>query len=841
MPSLARSILAGIICVSAAATAIGADRQPVGSLSGKIVYLHSGHGWSASGVGGTWQTQRPETFEVVEDLTNHDFVTIQAEHLWNAGATIVPLRPIGHQTREFVVDNDDPGVSFLGSWFDSAQPVFFGAAGDVPYRFAFTTPTETAVARYQPSLDAPGKYPVYAWTLGGSNRVEQVYRIIHSGGATEVTVDHRLVGGGLVYLGTFHFESDGTAAVEISNRSDDTGVVIADMIRFGNGMGDIDRGAGPSGMPRHDEAALYWIETHRGIGAPDSAIRTSSSDLVATVSAPTRWSTHMNLEAAGDLHDRVFLSHHSNAAGGTARGVIALLNGNNNPATETPNQFTLALRLASEVNDDMVAQDGRFEHDWGARTVLLLDRTDFEFGEISNLIINDEFDATIVERAFHDNQLDAELLRDARVNHAMARATVQGLIRYFDDVDPDRAASVMPPPPVEAVSAVALVDGSVLLLWDRPDANEWAGDEPTAYVIERSDSGFGFGDPVTIDGADTTLALLPPDTNDTRHYRISARNDGGESRPSKVVSVTPDPTKSRVLIVDSFDRIDRRTNVREPYFAGIIDRVIPDRQNARSYAASIAAAIDALGIAVDTVAATHVEWDVVRLRDYRAALWMLGNDGPDESALNAAELHAAEMYLALDGGLIIAGSNATRRMGESGAGAAFLANALGVTCIGESAATSVSGEIGFALEGISATIGGVFNLDPLESLLAFPTTDGVLSYSSPSGTAGIFNPGLLAGGAFTLGFPVEAIADQNERSQLLGAALTAMGVSACAADWNADGTLDGFDITTYVGSLETDRAGTDLDADGEQTFLDLIHYLQIFEEGCTGGTSQTIR
>ncbi|MEO1129891.1 MAG: hypothetical protein AAFX05_09335, partial [Planctomycetota bacterium] len=198
MALFARCVLLLGAVALAAATATAADRQPVGSLSGKIVYLHSGHGWTASGAGGTWQTQRPETFEIVEDLTNHDFVTIQAEHLWNAGATIVPLRPIGHQTREFVLDNDDPGVTFNGSWFDSAQPTFFGTPGDVPYRFAFASPTETAVARYQPSLDTPGAYPVYAWTLGGTNRVEQVYRVMHTGGATEVTVDHRLVGGGLV-------------------------------------------------------------------------------------------------------------------------------------------------------------------------------------------------------------------------------------------------------------------------------------------------------------------------------------------------------------------------------------------------------------------------------------------------------------------------------------------------------------------------------------------------------------------------------------------------------------------------------------------------------------------
>ena len=66
---------------------------------------------------------------------------------------------------------------------------------------------------------------------------------------------------------------------------------------------------------------------------------------------------------------------------------------------------------------------------------MTLDRDDIEFGEINNQYINDEFDATIVEVAFHDNKEDAELMRDPRVRDAIARATYQGLIKYFRAVD----------------------------------------------------------------------------------------------------------------------------------------------------------------------------------------------------------------------------------------------------------------------------------------------------------------------------------------------------------------------------------------------------------------------
>ena len=48
--------------------------------------------------------------------------------------------------------------------------------------------------------------------------------------------------------GTYYFDKGSEGYVDISNRSDSPdSVVVADMIRFGNGMGDIDRGGGVSG------------------------------------------------------------------------------------------------------------------------------------------------------------------------------------------------------------------------------------------------------------------------------------------------------------------------------------------------------------------------------------------------------------------------------------------------------------------------------------------------------------------------------------------------------------------------------------------------------------------
>jgi hypothetical protein len=182
-------------------------RQPTGALTGKTVFTVGGHGFVAFDNGTTqgWHTQRGEVSgtEMVEDLGNQDQMTFYANYLWNAGATVVPLRPVGYQPNEYIIDNDDANVTYTGSWSNSTSTIFYGSPGDVPYRYASTSASQTATARYTPNITVAGFYPVYAWARNGSDRVNQLYRVTHSGGTTDVRVNHRRVGNGYVYLGMY--------------------------------------------------------------------------------------------------------------------------------------------------------------------------------------------------------------------------------------------------------------------------------------------------------------------------------------------------------------------------------------------------------------------------------------------------------------------------------------------------------------------------------------------------------------------------------------------------------------------------------------------------------------
>jgi len=808
------------ITLSAAAGLTPVGTQPLGGLSGKIVYAHAGHGYTAAtgagGAGGTgvWSFQRGLDLGMVEDLGNQDQMTFLVDYLFRAGATVVPLRPVGYQPNEVVLDNDDPGVSFSGVWTDSTNPVFFGSAGDIPYRYASTSPTETAVATYRPDLPVAGFYPVYAWTHYGSDRAaDQLYRVNHAGGSTEVTINHRRVGDGLVYLGTYYFEAGTAGSVEISNRSSEAGrIVVADMIRFGNGMGDIARGTTPqiSGRSREDEAGLYWIEWHvsRSQGIPVSEYRNATNnDRDATVSLSPRYAEYMNRQQDGSLSDRVFVSYHSNAAGG--RGVLGLYNGNNTPSTATPNQLLLAQRLGQEVNDDLVAQNGQFEHNWFNRgTNVTLDRSDIEFGEINNTYINNEFDATIVEVAFHDNQLDAELMRDPKVRDAAARATYQGLVKYFNVVDAGATPLAMLPGRVPTVRAEAVGPGSLTITWTAPAANSYNGDAPTGYRIYGSTNGYGFdGGTYVAGGATTTFTFTGlSDAEGAYFFKVAAVNAGGEGAASEVVAAIPGNHQRQILIVNGFDRLTRQLNPTQAVPGGQAVRVRPRQSNSFDYSVQIAASIEANAphARVDTASNEMVANGAVPLANYAAVMWILGEESTADKTFDAAEQAAVTSYLAAGGKLFVSGAEIGWDLQAQGGGAAFYNNVLKASYVADAAGGySAAGAAGSIFEGISLTFdnGALFyNVNFPDRIAATGGATLAMSYTAPgSGGAAIQYADPSTGGrVVNMGFPFETITTAARRAAVMDRVLGYFDLYFTpTGDFDSSGRVDGLDFLAW--------------------------------------------
>ncbi len=755
----------------AAAGLVPVGAQPEGALSGKVVYLHGGHGITNSGSG--WGYQRPLLLDMVEDHGNQDQMSELAEYLWNAGATVVPLRPVGHQLNEAIVDNDDAGVTFTGSWSNSTSPIYFGDAGDVPYRFASTSLTETATAQYRPDLPEAGFYPVYAWARPGTDRAtDQLYRVHHSGGATEVKVNHQMVGNGLVYLGTFYFDEGTEGYVEISNKSSEAGkVVIADMIRFGNGMGDIVVGGTVSGESRENEAALYWLQWHveHSQGISISNVGTS------TVSAPNRYATFMNQQGAGSLSDRVYISYHSNAGGG--RGTVGLHNTASGGAT--PNQLLLAQLTGKQINDDLVAQNGQFTANWFNRGNNITYQADFNYGEINNSVINNEFDATIIEVAFHDNATDAQLLRDPKVREAVAKATTQSLVDYFRAVDGATTPDIDAPPTVASLSGESNLPGQVTLQWTAGTPSSYAGGAPTGYMVYASTGGYGFdGGTYVAGGATTTHTLTGLTPGETYYFRVVAVNGGGASAGSEVVAVRPSASAERVLIVNGFDREDNSMVEKEQYRNSATqtsDRVRLYGGNTRDYVIEVATAIRAAGSAAAIASASNeaVATGAVDLADYDAVIWIGGTESSKDQSLSPAEQSAVAAYLSAGGKLFISGAEIAWDLDNLNNGRSFYNNSLKADYVADDAGThSAAGVAGSIFDGLSLQFddgSAAFDIAFPDVIAPLGGATSALAYNGGTGgAAGIQHSAPGAGQQLVvLGFPFESLTGSGNQGDVM--------------------------------------------------------------------------
>jgi len=676
-----------------------AVRQVSGALAGRIIFMNGGHGWAWKDT--TWALGRPLLQGMNEDYGNVDQMTLFAYYCFNAGATVVPMRPVGNQTNEVVLDNTSASVVWTGAWTDSSSAVYFGSAGATPYRFATAGDTETATASYVPTIPRRGFYPVYTWALNGANRINQLYRILHAGGEALVRVPHYLVGNGWVYLGTYFFEqghNPARGAVVVGNLNDKdraSGVVIADAIRFGNGMGDADRGGGVSTYPREEEASRYWIQRSLGQGQSVSIYDVSGlSDDSDNVGAPIRMAVEMNREEEGNMFKRLYVSFHSNAGG--SRGVLGLYN---NPAlstnvaknSNTPNQLRLAQLLGAEVNNDLTSTPSSLlETAWYNRgTSVTFARSDYAFGEINNNIISNEFDATIVEVAFHDDASDAKLMRDPKVRNWVARACYQGVIRYMNQFD-GGSLVFLPEPPVNV--RVVATNGSALLAWAAPVAQAGSG-TATSYVVYASTNGYGFGPLMEVTNTFAVVSCVEPGT--AVYFRVSAVNAGGESMPSETVGCRPplQTGSSRILYVNGFSRFERGLNLRQTPLAGAyrppghdansgtIDRVLPRQVNAFDYVVPHGQAIAAASLMpFDSCQVQAVTNGLVQLTNYQIVIWGAGNQSTADRTFNAVAQQRVAEFRANCGHLMVSGAEVAwdlgRATGPSASDRTFLSNQL---------------------------------------------------------------------------------------------------------------------------------------------------------------------
>ena len=537
------------------------------------ISLWASHGIYYDSKKGRWKWQRPNLFGTTEDLfTQTIVVPYLIPMLERAGAVVYTPRERDWQKNEVIVDNDGnrgyveddgrerwttaPGKAFAmhgGSYRDGENPFAGGTARQVK---AIKKGAESW-ASYQPTVPQAGRYAVYVsyQTVEGSVS-DAKYIVVHKGERTVYRVNQQMGGGTWVYLGTFDFDKGDSEnnRVIVTNTSAERGIVTTDAVRFGGGMGNIQRGGSVSGMPRCLEGARYaaqWAgapySVYGGRGGADDY-----ADDINTRSNMTNWlaggSVYVPTLEGKNVPIELSLAVHSDAGYSTAAdsiiGSLAICttnfnDGRLNSGISRMASHDFAEALLSGLQRDITAQYGK----WTRR--YLWDRN---YSETRR----PEVPSAIIETMSHQNFADMRRGLDPNFRFTMARSLYKTILRYVSRGH--ERPYVVQPLPVNNFRIERAGTGKLRLTW-LPVKDELEPTAvPTAYNVYVAEDGRGFDNGHIVTGTSYTLEVR---SGVVYQFRVAAVNRGGESFPSETLAacLSDDPHARDVLVVNGFKRL----------------------------------------------------------------------------------------------------------------------------------------------------------------------------------------------------------------------------------------------------------------------------------------------
>lgn len=569
-------------------------------LSGRHIALWQSHGRYYEEKTERWEWQRSATHTTVEDLYTQSYVLpFLIPMLENAGACVMTPRERDIQSWEVICDNDPtfqgdrPGKTRrsgryreTGMWTEAGSGFADTKAVYSVYENPFTAGTsrmcEVVVgeehsrvsAVWRPEIPESGDYAVYISYKSFSNSTtDAVYTVHHQGGESVFHVNQRMAGGTWVYLGTFPFLEGDDGYVRLTNRSSAEGLVSADAVKFGGGMGKIERGGTLSGYPAYMEGALYNMQWG---GFDVHLLDDWEDDYTRDYAGRGRWVTHLsggsrvNPSVQGrNIPFDLSLAFHSDAGVtpndsivGTL-GIYTLLCENKDVLPDGESRMNG--RLLTDFVQTQVVQDIRKHYDpkWSRRQTW-----DRSYSESRTTSVP----GMLLELLSHQNFADMKYGLDPSFRFAASRSVYKGILKYLSARY--GCAYAVQPLPVKAFSAL-LQDRKAILSWeDTPDSDEPTA-TPSGYILytREGDGAFDNGtllEDVTRDGNRLSVSI-PIKTDRLYSFRIVACNEGGKSFPSETLTVgQPGGNARKVLIVNNFTRISAPVWFDTPSYGGFM-------------------------------------------------------------------------------------------------------------------------------------------------------------------------------------------------------------------------------------------------------------------------------
>jgi hypothetical protein len=577
---------------------------PNQGLFNRNISLWHSHGWYYNGVEGRWEWQRPRLFQSVEDLGPLSFtIPYLVPMLENAGARVFLPRERDVQTHEIIVDNDSASTSYVeqsggpGAKWQAVLPGFRPAIsyqGSInPFRMgtARRVPCDklgAAQVHWIPDVPEAGSYAVYvSYAMSDSNATDATYEVHHAGGVTAFHVNQQIGGGTWIYLGTFIFpvgRNSGSGEVVLTSKSSQPGrYVSADAVRFGGGVGVIERGGATSGRPKFTEGARYYLQF---AGMPDTLVYSLNNNLndykddyqsraeAGNYLNGAPLGPNRNPAAAGlGIPMDISLAFHTDAGSTTNDTTVGTLSIYSVEAFDSsltfPNGVSrLANRDLADIMQTQIVEDLRVLYDpaWRRRELRNADYSES---------VRPNFPGVLLELLSHQNFLDVKFMQDPQFRFDVSRAIYKAMLKSLSVQG--TGGYVVAPLPVSHFSA-ELNGNETQLRWRAVSDPLEPSATPESYVVYVRMGEGGFDNGTLVKSPMFTYRGVPLGVSVS--YKVTAVNAGGESFPSEVLTVCRTAADAPIaMIVNGFHRIAAPGVVDLPGFGGFVsflDAGVPD-------------------------------------------------------------------------------------------------------------------------------------------------------------------------------------------------------------------------------------------------------------------------
>ena len=556
-------------------TNISRPYQFTEGLQNKHIALWQSHGKYYKNDRNEWVWQRPRLFGTTEDLyTQSIVVPYLIPMLENAGAYVFTPRERDWQRHEVIVDNDARNrdghyleVNYKKyKWnkgtagFAHRQAVY--ADHQNPFEDGTTRiirtqgKPEKAFAEWIPNIPEKGKYAVYVSYQTTKESVNDAkYTVFHNGGATEFTVNQQMGGGTWVYLGTFEFDKgiNDYGMVVLSNESSQKGVVSADAVRFGGGMGNIVRGGKTSGLPRYLEGARYWAQwagmpyavysKSNGTNDYNDDINTRSLMLNylsgGSVYNPTERGLHVPFELSFALHSDAGFDKDNQLKGSLGIYTTDFNDGKLNCGISRYASRDLVDMVLTGLQRDIQSSYGIT---WARRSMWNRNYSETRLPAVPSMIL---------EVLSHQNFADLRYGYDPKFKFTIGRSIYKSMLKYLAEMH--KQEYVVQPLPVHHF---AITEGNKKNTFNLSWQPETDSTEPSAkaegYIVYTRIGYGGFDNGTFVRKPQHTIEVEP---GLIYSFKVSAVNEGGESFPSEILSAyKAKHSKGTCLIVNAFDK-----------------------------------------------------------------------------------------------------------------------------------------------------------------------------------------------------------------------------------------------------------------------------------------------